>query len=219
MKPVAGIDFFDLDHTLIAGSSAVSFLLHGIRGRVFPVTAALFVPLFYVRYRLGLINPEAETWSFSVLHGISRPVLEEVAREGFRGLRERIYPQARALIAARRARGREVVLATSSIAIAVRPLAEELGITEVIASRLELQGERCTGRFVEPPLLGQQKKRRVLGYLDERGVQPEACGFYTDSISDLPLLEAVGEPVAVNPDPRLRRLARSRGWSVLRFRL
>ena len=219
MRRVAGIDFFDLDHTLIAGSSAVTFLLKGIRRGVFPVAAALFVPLFYVRYRLGLINPEAETWSFSVLRGRSRSVLEEVAREGFEDLRTRIFPEARALVAARQAEGRDVVLATSSIGIAVRPLAQELGIGEVIASTLEFDGDRCTGRFVEPPLLNQRKKHRVLEYLREREVSPDGCAFYTDSISDLPLLEAVGEPVAVNPDPRLRRLARSHNWPVMRFRL
>ena len=146
-------------------------------------------------------------------------MLEEIALEGYRYLRTRIYPEARALVEARRAKGREVVLATSSIGIAVRPLAEELGIREVIATALEFEGERCTGRFVEPPLLNQQKKRRVLEYLQGRGVSPEGCSFYTDSISDLPLLEEVGEPVAVNPDPRLRRVARSRNWPVMRFKL
>ena len=195
------------------------FLLAGIRRGVFPAVAALFVPVFYVRYHLGLIRADAHTWSFSVLKGKSRGVLEELAREGFRSLRGRIYPEARALIAARHAEGRKVVLATSSIHTAVSPLAEELGIDEIIASTLEFEGDRCTGRFREPPLLDKRKMLRVLEYLRQRNVSPAACSFYTDSISDLPLLEAVGKPVAVNPDPRLRRVAKARGWPVLRFGL
>jgi HAD superfamily hydrolase (TIGR01490 family) len=219
VNAVPGVDFYDLDHTLIAGSSAVSLILKGIRRGVFPAASAMFIPLFYVRYQLGLINPEAETWSFSVLRGRSRLVLEELAREGFLALRGRIYPQARERISASRAQGRTVVLATSSIEIAVAPLAEELGISEIIASTLEFEGERCTGRFREPPLLGEQKRRRVLSYLARQDIPPSQCGFYTDSISDLPLLESVGRPVAVNPDPRLRWVAKARGWPLLRFRL
>jgi putative phosphoserine phosphatase/1-acylglycerol-3-phosphate O-acyltransferase len=214
-----GVDVFDLDHTLLAGSSGVQFLLQGIRRGVFPVLSAVFIPLFYVRYRLGLINPEAETWSFSVVRGRSRTLLEELALESFMSLRSKIYPQARALIAACKADGRTVALATSSILIAVQPLAQELGIDEVIASSLEFEGDRCTGRFSEPPLLGEQKKAKVLMFLQNRGVSPSDCSFYTDSISDLPLLEIVGRPMAVNPDPRLRRAARIRGWTVLRFGL
>ena len=62
----------------------------------------------------------------------------------------------------------------------------------------------ATGRFEGPPLLKEEKKRRVLEFLRARGERPESCAFYSDSILDLPLLEAVGRPVAVNPDARLR---------------
>ena len=115
MRALAGIDFFDLDYTLVAGSSAVAFLLQGIRRGVFPVLSSFFVPLYFVRYRFGLINPEAETFSFTVLRGRTRAVLDEVAQQSFPRLRERIYPEARELIASCHAEGRTAVLATSSI--------------------------------------------------------------------------------------------------------
>jgi len=218
-RALPGIDFFDLDYTLLAGSSGVAFLLRGIRRGVFPILSSLFVPLYFVRYRFGLINPEAETFSFSVLRGRSRAVLDELAQESFLALKGKIYPEARELIASCHSRGRTAVLATSSIRIAVMPLARELAIDQVIAASLEFEGERCTGRFREPPLLGERKRAEVLAYLRDRQVDPAACSFHTDSISDLPLLEAVGRPVAVNPDPRLRRIARLRGWPVLHLRL
>jgi HAD superfamily hydrolase (TIGR01490 family) len=212
-----GIDFFDLDHTLLRGSSGVEFLRVGVRRRLFPPISLVFIPVFYLRYQLGLVNLGAESSSFRTLRGKERSVLEELARETLEVLRAKVYPGARALLAERIAAGRRVVLATSSIEIVVRPLAEELGIRQVIASSFEFRDGRCTGRFKEPPLLKERKKLRVLEYLQRQGVGPEVCTFYTDSISDLPLLEVVGEPVAVNPDLRLRRVARRRGWRILDF--
>jgi putative phosphoserine phosphatase/1-acylglycerol-3-phosphate O-acyltransferase len=217
VRALPGIDFFDLDYTLLAGFSGVEFLLRGIRRGVFPILSSLFVPLYFIRYRFGLINPEAEAFSFSVLRGRTREELDGLAQESFRLLKAKVYPEARELIAACHANGRLAVLATSSIQIAVMPLARELALDEVIASALEFEGERCTGRFREPPLLGERKKAEVLAYLRDQHVDPADCSFHTDSISDLPLLEAVGWPVAVNPDPRLRRIARRRGWPLLRF--
>ncbi len=211
------IAFFDVDRTLLRGSSARHFLLAGIRSRSFPLTSLWYMPRLYLRFWLGRMEADPAAWEFPVLRGLTRERLEELAQESFAALRRDLRPQLEALVARLQAEGWQVVLATTSLDLIVAPLARHLGVSEVLASRLQFADGKATGRFEGPPLLREQKKRRVLEYLRARGERPEDCAFYSDSILDLPLLEAVGRPVAVNPDRRLACSARRRGWSILRL--
>jgi len=206
-----------VDRTIVDGSSGVDFLVAGVRRRVFPPAALLYIPLVSVRLHLGLLRPGRWGWRLSILRGLRRDALEDLARESYRRLRPRIFPQARGAIRAARERGGGVVLATSSLDLIVKPLADDLGIDELLASSAEFRDGVCTGRFTDPPLLGERKRERALEYLRGRGVDPRQCAFYSDSAYDLPLLEAVGRPVVVNPDAALSRRARARGWPVLRW--
>ena len=98
------------------------------------------------------------------------------------------------------------------------PLAREFGIAHVIASELAVDNGCLTGKLALPLCYGVGKLTRCQAFATELGVSLAHATFYTDSISDLPLLEAVGRPVAVNPDRRLRRLATRRGWPVETWR-
>lgn len=211
------VDFFDVDQTILSGSSGADFVLVGVRRGVFPPTALGYIPLVGLQLRLGLLRADFRDRRFSLLQGRSRTDLEALAAESYRRSRRRVFPQARAQVRASRERGRRVALATSSLDLIVRPLADELGIEDIIASSLEFRDGLCTGRFLGEPLLRDRKRQSVLRYLGARGEQVKDCAFYTDSVNDLSLLEAVGEPVTVNPDPALRRLARRRGWPVLHW--
>jgi HAD superfamily hydrolase (TIGR01490 family) len=210
-------DFFDVDHTIIRGSSGPLFVLKGVRLGILPVWALAYVPFFFMQYYTGSLYAASREWRFPVLSGKSRRALEEVARASYDGMKGRIYPEVRSLIERLREQGRRVVLATSSVDLVVRPLAEDLGIEEVIATTLEFQGERCTGRFAEGPLLKEKKREKVYDYIRSRGADWQDCTFYTDSVNDLALLESVANPVAVNPDRRLRRIAARRGWRIVEF--
>jgi HAD superfamily hydrolase (TIGR01490 family) len=211
------IAFLDVDHTLLRGSSARHFVLAGVRRRLLPPSSLWYMPSIYLRFRLGRLKAGSEVWEFPQLRGLPRGRLEELAEESFAAQRRNLRPRSAALVARLQAEGRLVVLATTSLDLIVAPLARHLGIGEVVASLLEFSEGVATGRLAGPPMLGEQKKHRVLEFLRARGERPENCSFYTDSFLDLPLLEAVGEPVAVNPDPWLRRTARRRGWSILRL--
>jgi HAD superfamily hydrolase (TIGR01490 family) len=211
------IAFFDVDRTLLRGYSARHFLLAGIRHRYFPLSSLCYMPRLYLRFWLGRMEAGPEAWEFPLLRGLAREQLEQLARESFSAVRRDLRPRSAVLVAQLKTEGWQVVLATTSLDLIVAPLARHLGITEVLASRLEFSGGRATGRFEGPPLLKEEKRRRVLEYLRARGERPEDCAFYSDSILDLPLLEAVGQPVAVNPDRRLARSARRRGWRIVRF--
>ncbi len=211
------IAFFDVDRTLLRGSSARHFLLAGIRSGSFPLSSLWYMPRLYLRFWLGRLQADQAGWEFPILRGLTRERLEELARGSSAALRRDLRPGSEALLARLQAEGWQVVFATTSLDLIVAPLARHLGVTEVLASRLEFADGKATGRFEGPPLLREEKKRRVLEYLRARGEPPGDCAFYSDSFLDLPLLEAVGRPVAVNPDRRLASSARRRGWSILRL--
>jgi HAD superfamily hydrolase (TIGR01490 family) len=185
------------------------------RGLV-PRRLAAALPWYAVAYRLGLLSLAEREDAFPWFRGVSRADLEALAAETFR---ERVVGDVNAtverLVRARIAAGRRVVLATSSIDLIVAPLAAWLGVRDVIATRLEFADGRCTGRLAGRALFRGEKLRAVLAFIGDAGADPRACSFHSDSIYDLPLLEAVGEPVAVNPDFRLRRIAARRGWRII----
>jgi len=211
--------FFDVDHTIINGSSGPLFVRKAVKQGLFPPLTLLYIPFFFLQYYVGSLDADSRDWHFSILSGRSRQELEEVSRANFETMKSRIYPEVRRLIEELQGEERQVVLATSSLDLIVRPLAEELGIREVIATTLEFIDDRCTGRFAEGPLLKERKKEKVFEFIRNREAGWKECSFYTDSVNDLSLLESVDDPIAVNPDRRLRRIASRRGWRVLEFRL
>jgi HAD superfamily hydrolase (TIGR01490 family) len=120
----------------------------------------------------------------------------------------------RARVLEHQAAGHAVAIATSAVRQAALPLAEELAIEHLVCSELEVESRALTGSFERPLCYGAGKLERARVLVQSLGSSLEQAVFYTDSITDLPLLEAVGQPVAVNPDPRLRRVARRRGWPI-----
>ena len=213
---MAGIDFFDVDHTITRRSSGARFVSLAVRRGIVPRRVLLVMPLYSVTYRLGMFRLKDYKAGFPYLRGISRATMEEIARESFeRLLRGDIYKDAASLIEEKRRNGRTLAIASSSLDLILKPLADFLGIKTVIATRLEFAGETCTGRVDGIPMFRREKKKRVLEYIAALGEDPRECSFYTDSIFDAPLLEAVGHPFAVNPDIRLRKLARRNGWPVM----
>ena len=211
-------NFFDVDYTIIRGSSGPMFVAKAVREGLFPARTLIYVPFFFLQYYVGVLEADSRDWHFSVLAGRSRQELEAVCGATYAAIKNRVFPQARRLIAELQKNGRTVVLATSSLDLIVRPLADDLGIEDVIATSLEFDGDLCTGRFVEGPLLKEKKKEKVYDYLRNRGADWGDCSFYSDSVNDLALLSAVAEPVVVNPDRRLRRIAARNGWRILKFR-
>jgi HAD superfamily hydrolase (TIGR01490 family) len=116
--------------------------------------------------------------------------------------------------------GREAVVAivTGATPYAARPLARELGIDHVICTELEVDEQGCfTGRMRPPMCYGAGKIARLARIAEQQDFLLEQSTFYSDSITDLPLLERVQTPVAINPDARLRRVAERRGWRIERW--
>jgi phosphoserine phosphatase len=128
-----------------------------------------------------------------------------------------VYAEAVALFDEHHAAGRDVVLVSSSGEEVVGPIGDMLGVDHVVATRMEVQDGRYTGEIAFYAY-GEHKATAVHALAEEHGYDLAACYAYSDSATDLPMLEAVGHPHAVNPDKGLRRVAVERGWPVDDFR-
>ncbi len=211
--------FFDVDHTITRNSTGRRFAECAQRDGHFPWYRLLVVPIFYLRYRYGAIGSDEFMKYLLPLKGLSRNDLMTLTRHCFEtAILPDIYAEAKEEVRRHRDAGRHVVLATSSLDIIIEPLAEYLGIEEMVCTHVEFENGHATGRSANPPSFGEEKERQVLSFIQAHGTAPEACSFYSDSSHDLPLLRTVGNPIAVNPDRRLRRVATREGWKIRSFR-
>ena len=213
--------FFDVDGTLLARNSASLYMGHLRRtgqARRRDVARTLY---YLVRYKFGLLDMErALGESLRFVDGkVERDLREDCTAWYARDVRRWIYPQMAALVDAHRAASHLPAIVTSATRYLAEPLGGDLGIGEYLVTRLVVRDGRFTGEVVRPVCYGAGKVHWARRFAEEHDVDLTASYFYTDSITDLPLLELVGHPRIVHPDPPLRRLARQRGWPVLRPRL
>jgi phosphoserine phosphatase len=128
-----------------------------------------------------------------------------------------IYAGAARLIEEAIKRGEKVIFATSSFYTIIQPLERFFGIEGSLASMLEFRDGRTTGRLTGNSLFGAKKKTAIETWLGENNIQDSEVRCYSDSYTDLPMLELSGSPAAVNPDRFLLREAKKRGWEIMRF--
>jgi HAD superfamily hydrolase (TIGR01490 family) len=134
-------------------------------------------------------------------------------------IRPHLLPAMAATVDAHRRAGHVVAILTSATCYLAAPLAADLGIEHILVTQLVVRDGRFTGEAVLPVCYGDGKTYWAERFAAAEGIELAQSYFYTDSITDLPVLERVGEPRVVNPDPRLRRLALRRGWPVLQLGL
>ena len=214
--------FFDLDKTVIAKSSALAFgrplYRDGLISRRDVVKTTFAQLMFRVNgadeQQMSRIRDQVaelcKGWRVEQVRQIVNETLHEL-------INPYVYAEAAALILQHQDAGRDVVLVSTSGEELVRPIGELLGITDVIASRMVVEDGAYTGE-VEYYAAGPAKAEAVRELAAERGYDLSTCYAYSDSISDLPLLETVGHPTAVNPDRGLRKAAAKRGWPAREFR-
>ncbi len=209
---------FDLDNTLLAGDSDY---LWGVflaeKGVVDRDHYERENERFYQEYKEGRLDI-MEFLTFSL-----RPLAENdprqlrAWREEF--LAEKIDPliteDARLLVEMHRKRGDTLVVITATNAFVTAPIVERFGIPNLIATEPELEDGRFTGRVEGIPCFREGKVKRLKAWLEGREERLENAWFYSDSHNDLPLLELVSHPMAVDPDPALETVAAERGWPVL----
>jgi HAD superfamily hydrolase (TIGR01490 family) len=214
--------FFDLDKTVIAKASMVAFSgpLHraGLLSRRMLLRAA-WGQLIYAQF--GASPAKLAKLRDSVLRltrGWDQAEIGRIVEDTLVDVVEPIvFDEALELIARHREEGRKVFIVSASPEEIVAPLARYLGVDEAIATRAELDDRgRYTGR-TERYCYGPEKVAAIAEVAARDGIELASSYAYSDSATDLPMLEAVGHPVAVNPDRELQRAARTRGWQVCRF--
>jgi HAD superfamily hydrolase (TIGR01490 family) len=212
---------FDLDNTLLAGDSDY---LWGVflaeRGIVDGVEYERANARFYEDYREGRLDIHAFLrFSLAPLRD-NDP--QDLLRWRAQFMREKIepiiLPAARALVERHRSGGDTLLIITATNAFVTAPIAEALGVPHLIATVPARAGGRYTGEVEGIPSFREGKVERLAQWLAESGEDPAGSSFYSDSHNDLPLLERVDRPVAVDPDRELGRVARARGWPVISLR-
>lgn len=212
--------FFDMDKTLIAENSASLFVRYRYqRGEISGVDLLKGLGA-YLQYKLGVLD--IRNWTQNTMlqfRGRGEDELEAEANRWFDEMvAETIYPEAEALVREHESAGHMVVIVSGATKFVVRPLARRLGIPHFLFTRLEVESGRFTGRVIEPVCFGEGKIYWLQQFIEAQGIDLAKSYFYTDSITDLPLLSIVGHPVAANPDPLLYRVAVRRRWPVRFFR-
>jgi HAD superfamily hydrolase (TIGR01490 family) len=214
--------FFDLDKTVISKSSSLALTRPMYRAGLVSRSALLkgaYAQLVYLMVGADEKRMDKVKESMAALtKGWERSQVEEIIREALTDLIDPyLYLEALDLMELHRALGRKVFIVSSSPEEVVRPLAEHLGQVEVIATQAEVVDGKYTGE-IEFYCYGEGKAARIKEVAEEQGIDLAGSYAYSDSITDLPMLEAVGNPVAVNPDRDLRREAEKRGWQIRDFR-
>jgi HAD superfamily hydrolase (TIGR01490 family) len=212
--------FFDMDKTVLAVNSGTLWLKYLVTHREIGAVDLLRALWWLALYQLALVDGEFVFGEAAI--SVKGQREEEMRRVCDRWFAEEVAPHitagACARVAHHRARGHVLAVLSSSSPYASEPLGARLGIPHVLCTRLALADGVFTGTVNGPVCFGRGKVRVAEAFAREHDLDLSASWFYTDSYSDLPMLERVGHPVAVNPDLRLRRHARDRNWPILSWR-
>jgi HAD superfamily hydrolase (TIGR01490 family) len=211
--------FFDMDKTLIAQNSGALFMRYRYeQGQLSGWDLALGLAA-YLRYKAGVLDIRA--WTADAMLQFAGESERSLAREATAWFEERvaptIYPEAEEIVRQHAGQGHVVAIVSGATKYVVKPLAARLGVKHILYTRLEVERGRFTGRVVEPICFEEGKIYWLQQLVEEQHIDLARSWFYSDSVTDLPLLELVGHPVVTNPDPRLYRIAVRRHWPVRFF--
>ncbi len=212
---------FDLDNTLLGGDSDHAW---GdwlcARGILDGIAYKARNDAFYQDYLAGKLDIQAYL-NFS-LEILGRSEMRQLADWHLEFMKECIepiiLPKGEALLAEHRAAGDKLLIITATNRFVTQPIAARLGVETLLATECEMADGRYTGRTTDVPCFKEGKVTRLNRWLAENGLDLSDSAFYSDSMNDLPLLEQVTRPVAVDPDPTLRAEAERRGWPVITLR-
>lgn len=214
--------FFDLDKTLIAGSSGMQFARIAAKQGIVGRRQIVSWGFEHLRYRLrgttDARTAEVLKVARELITGVEARTVERMGPEVMAAILPRVFPQMLEEVYAHQDAGRPTFIVSAAGNDVVGLLAHVLGMEGGIGTRYEVDEEGAfTGRLDGPFVYGEGKVTAMREFAAAHEIDLEESYAYSDSISDLPMLRAVGNPVAVNPDPPLLAIAREEGWQTLHF--
>lgn len=214
--------FFDLDRTLISGASSFPFGVEAWRQGLATSSDVAKWAIAAVSFLIAgdkgdnaLMDIRSEF--LTRIEGSSVSELDQVGQAVLPKLVSRVRPESRKLVSMHHEAGRDTWIVSASPHRIVDPLAASLSMTGAVGTEGEVVDGAFTGKLGGPFIYGPGKAQAIEKLASDRGYDLNLCYAYSDSISDLPMMELVGHPVAVNPDSELGAIARERGWPIVIF--
>lgn len=213
--------FFDLDRTLISGASIFPFALEAWRAGLVRNHEIARWGMAALSFKLlgdrGDAPDHAKKDFLGKIAGVSVEQLADIGREMLPGLVNKVRPESKRLVKMHHESGRDTWIVSASPHGIVAGLADALGMTGAIGSKGRIVDGYYTDELEGPFVYGPGKATAIKSLAGEWGYDLARCYAYSDSVSDLPMLESVGHPVAVNPDAPLERIAHERTWPIVIF--
>jgi len=213
------VHLFDVDKTIVRKTTAEYFIKLALKKKVikFSQVSHLFVDL--IKYKLSSPDNDFIENTVKRLSGINRSELEEISGTCFNEyIKKNIYKGAYNLIHEAIKRNERVIFATSSFDFIISPLEKYFNITGSLATKMEYADGKTTGNLESFSFFGLKKKIAAQEWMEKNKIKAKDVYFYSDSYTDIPLLEYCGNPVAVNPDRVLFKEAKKRSWEILKLK-
>lgn len=208
-----------MDHTLVDNDCDVSWKHYAVEAGLAPASALEEADRYFGQYNAGTLEVE-EFLRFQFREFVGRTP-EEMAPHTelhfWKYVRPRSYPAAEKLLSEIVDAGLPTAILSSTNDVIARPVADFFGVGELPGTRLEVVDGRYTGGIVGPYTVGAGKLEPARAWAARHGFTLADAAYYGDSVNDIPLLEAVGFPVAANPAPELESVARARNWPIIDF--
>jgi len=213
------VHIFDVDHTVVRKTSTEFFVQMALKEKVLRHSQINHLLIDWIKYKLALPDNDFIENTVKKMAGIEKDALERVSGSCFiKRIKPNIFTGAKSIIEEALKNGEKVIFATSSFDFIIKPLEQFFGIEGSIACRLEYLEGKTTGKLIGYSSFGPKKKTAASAWMESNAINPQNVSFYSDSYTDIPLLEYCGNPVAVNPDGILARKAKKCGWGILRFK-
>ncbi len=210
---------FDFDGTIIAGFSAMSLLQEKFKRREMGVEEIIETANVMAQYNMGGMSFSGlMTSAAKFTKGMSEESFREFGEELYaKHIARKVYPEARAIIRAHQAKGHTVAIISSATIYQIEPTARDLDIAHILCSEYEIDDGEFTGEVIRPLCFGEGKVIAAEKLAAAHGCDLDRSFFYSDSSDDIELLERVGNPRVLNPNTKLRTIARERDWNVQDF--
>ena len=209
---------FDLDNTILNGDSDYAMINYLVHTQALDESAGKQNQIFIEDYQKGELDFDAyTTFALSAYIGMTRTEINEYMRPFVTKVIEpMINTLALKIIHDHGDSGDTILLASATNELIVQPIAKRLDIQNVIGTQVKFINDKCTGEYIPPSALGEGKLKLVQQWMQKNNFDDfSGVTFYSDSINDLPLLEAVDFPKAVNPDAMLEKISLERGWEII----